>query len=203
MTKTPLVLALAATVAIGALPSLAAAQSYDQQQSYQQQQDAYQQRLHDYNDQKAAYDAQQQRRYGNRYDSARNTAPCNERSSNNAAASGIFGALAGAAIGSSLAGRGSHTEGAVLGAVAGGAIGASVGSNSARCDNDGRYYSYNQTVQYREPSDYSGRNSGRYNYDRYRREGCRMVAVPSEWNDGQTRYARACPDSHGRYRLTE
>ena len=103
MTKTPLILALAASAAFGVLPSLAAAQSYgpsqgyDQQSSYQAQQDAYQQRLRDYN----------------------------------------------------------------------------------------------------------GQNSGRYNYDRYRREGCRMVAVPSEWNDGQTRYARACPDSHGRYRLTD
>ena len=225
MNKTPLILALAASAAIGALPTLAAAQSYGAQQgydqpTYQQQQDAYQQRLRDYNEQRAKYDWQREhpgRNYDNRdnynnrgYDqrdqyASRDIAPCRARSNNNnSAASGLFGALAGAAIGSSLAGRGSHTEGAVLGAVAGGAIGASVGSSSARCDNDGYYYSYNQTVRYREPSDYNGQSSGRYNYDHYQRGGCRLVIAPVQYNgEEQTRYARVCPDGNGRYRLTE
>ena len=221
MNKTPLTLtlALAASAAICALPSLAAAQSYGAQQSYdqptyQQQQDAYQQRLRDYNDQRAKYEWQREhpgRNYDNRgYDQRdqyvrQDIAPCRARSnSDNSAASGLFGALAGAAIGSSLAGRGSHTEGAVLGAIAGGAIGSSVGSSSASCDNDGYYYSYNQTVRYREPSDYNGQSSGRYNYDHYQRGGCRLVIAPVQYNgEEQTRYARVCPDGAGRYRLTE
>lgn len=219
MNKTSLIAALIASTAISALPTLAAAQSYGAQQgydqsTYQQQQEAYQQRLRDYNEQRAKYDWQRAhpgRNYDNRgYDqqgqyARRDIAPCRARSNNNnAAAGGLFGALAGAAIGSSLAGRGSHTEGAVLGAFAGGAIGASVGSSSARCDDDGYYYSYNQTVQYREPSDYRGQSSGRYDYDHYQRGGCRLVVAPVQYNgEEQTRYARVCPDHAGRYRLTE
>ncbi len=215
MRKSPFILALVATAAMAGLPTLAAAQSYGQgpgadEQSYQQQQDAYQQRLKDYNDQRAAYDRQQQYHrdqsgggYDSRYDSARNDEPCRDRSSGSASG-GLLGALAGAAIGSSLAGRGSHTEGAVLGAVAGGAIGSSVGASSAQCDDRGYYYSYNQTSSYREPSDYNGQSSGRYNYNHYRRSGCRLVVAPAEWNGSEeTRYARVCPDGSGRYRLTE
>ena len=196
------------------MTTIAAVQSYSDQRTYQQQQDDYQQKLQQYNDQRAAYDRQQADRQqpsdwrsnDRGYDSRRSDyrgAPCDGRSSNGAAG-GLFGALAGAAIGSSLAGRGSHTEGAVLGAVAGGVIGSSVGASSARCDDRGYYYSRNQTLAYRESPDYQGRNSGRYDYRYYRSNGCRLVVVPGQW-DGrdETRYARVCPDGSGRYRLTE
>lgn len=206
MTKTPLALALAASAAIAALPTLAAAQPYGSPSShdqYQQQQDDYQQRLQQYNQQRAAYDSQ---RSGSGYRSRddRSRAPCADRSSDRAATGGIIGALAGAAIGSNVAGRGSHTEGAVLGAVAGGVVGAGIASSSARCDGGGYYYSYNQTRPYRESSDYRGQRSGQYDYSHYRSNGCRLVIAPARWNGGEeTRYARACPDSYGRYRLTE
>ena len=220
MTKTPMLLALAASAAMAVLPSIAAAQSYSDQQSYAQQQADYQQRLQQYNEQRAAYDRQYSGRqdsqdwrrddrggYDNgRYDNARRDGgPCNGRSNDGStAAGGLLGALAGGAIGSQLAGRGSHTEGAVLGAVAGGVIGAGIASSSAQCDQTGYYYSYNQTMDYREPSDYRGRQSGRYDYDHYRRNGCRLVAAPTQWNGQQeTRYVRACPDGSGRYRLAE
>ncbi len=222
MRKTPHLLALAASAAMASLPSLAAAQpygwdAYDQQQSYQQQQDTYRQRLQDYNQQRAAYDqAQRDReqrssdRYDNRgynqridrdrgYDSS-----CEGRANGQTAAGGVIGALAGAAIGSNLAGRGSHTTGAVLGAVAGGVIGANVARSTASCDASGYYYSYNQTRPYRESADYRGRASGRYDYSHYRRSGCRLVVAPARWNGSEdTRYVRVCPDSSGRYRLTD
>ena len=215
MTKTAIMLALAVSAAIGAFPSLAAAQSFD---SGQQQRDASQQRIRGYNNLRAAYDQQQQREqsphdnrpydsrgYDSRDDSARRIeAPCHGRSNDNPVAAGIFGALAGAAVGGALSERGSHTEGAVLGAVAGGAIGASVGSGSAQCDSTGYYYSYNQTMRYREPSDYTGRASGQFAFSHYRRNGCRLVAAPVRDDAGiETRYARVCPDNDGRYRLTE
>jgi len=212
MNKTPFALALAASAAIASLPTLAAAQpygssSYDQR-SYQQQQDDYQQRLQQYNEQRAVYDRQHS---GGRYDDRgyrsrddRGRGPCADRSGDRAATGGIIGALAGAAIGSNVAGRGSHTEGAVLGAVAGGVVGASIASSSARCDGSGYYYSYNQTRPYRESSDYRGQRSGQYDYSHYRSNGCRLVIAPARWNGGEeTRYARACPDRYGRYRLTE
>ncbi len=92
----------------------------------------------------------------------------------------------------------------VVAAVAGGVIGSSVGSSSARCDDRGYYYSRNQTLAYRESSDYRGQNSGRYGYDHYRQSGCRLVVVPGQWEGrDETRYARVCPDDSGRYRLTE
>ena len=213
MTKTPMLLALAASAAMAAAPSIAAAQTYSDQQSYQQQQDDYQQRLQQYKEQRRTYDRQQQDRrdggdwrQGDRgYDTARRDDPCNGRSNDgSAAAGGLIGALAGGAIGSQLAGRGSHTEGAVLGAVAGGVLGAGIASSSAQCDSSGYYYSYNQTSPYQEPSDYRDRQSGRYGYDHYRRSGCRLVVAPTQWNGQQeTRYVRACPDGSGRYRLTE
>lgn len=199
-------------------------QAYDQSRTdyqartgtYKVQQDIYAADRDAYARQRAAYDSQwgvgawDRRGYSyDRYpgrDAARyyRGNPCERRASGDAVAGGAIGALAGAAIGSAVAGRGDHAEGAVLGALAGGAIGSSVSaSNAARCDAHGYYFSYNQTVPYREASWYQGRDSGRYDYNGYRRMRCRLAPAPA-YSDGyaEYRYVRVCPDASGRYRIT-
>lgn len=155
-----------------------------------------------YRDYSVTYD----QRYGNgadRYgvDTNAQVAVCNNRS--NATAGGLIGALAGAAIGSNVAARNARTEGAVLGAVVGGAIGANIAKSTYNCDQTGAYYSYNQTVPYREALDDRRTNSGRYNYSYYAQQRCRLAAAPAEYGGrAETRYVRVCPDAQGRYRIT-
>jgi uncharacterized protein YcfJ len=118
-----------------------------------------------------------------------------------ATAGAILGALAGAALGSNVAGHGVRTEGAVLGGVVGAGIGGAVGNAHDRylCDSSGPYYSYNDTIAYREDRDY---RSGRYDYAYYSRMRCRLAPAPID-NDGRDyRYVRVCPDGNGRYRIT-
>ena len=184
-----------------------------QRERYRDARDTYQQERADYDARygSGAYD----RRYGGYayrrdrgdwYDAYRSS-PCERRASGGAVTGGVIGALAGAAIGSNIAGRGDRTEGAVLGGVAGAALGATVGSSASRpvaqCDSRGYYYSFNQTYPYREDSVYEDRASGRYGYDYYRRERCRLAVAPAYYN-GSTdfRYVRVCPDRLGRYRIT-
>src|SRR5690606_33964561 len=112
---------------------------------------------------------------------------------------GVIGALAGAALGSNVAARNARTEGAVLGGLVGAALGAAVGRSTAQCDDGGYYYSYDQTVPYREGYyDANGvwRNGGQYSY--YERQGCRLAAAPA-YSGGATdyRYVRVCPDGSG------
>ncbi len=193
----------------------------DRATDYQAKRDAYSVQRDRYSDDKAAYERQRadydarygsgawDRQYGYSYhrdsDDYRTYAdnPCERRASGGAVTGGVIGALAGAAIGSSIAGRGDRGEGAVLGAVAGGALGAGIGASAAACDDRGYYFSYDQTVPYRETSFYDGRYSGRYDYDRYQRMHCRLAVAPA-YTDGvaQDRYVRVCPDSDGRYRIT-
>jgi len=178
--------------------------------TYAVQRDEYSANREAYERERADYDARYgsgawDRRYGAGYSYRRHedeyyrpyvASPC-ERRSGNAAAGGVIGALAGAAIGSNIAGRGDRTAGAVLGAVAGGAVGASIGANTAHCDGRGYYFSYDQTYPYRELPD---RADSRF--DRYRRRGCRLAQAPA-YVRGATeyRYVRVCPDSDGRFRF--
>ncbi|MCC7268694.1 MAG: hypothetical protein IT546_15335 [Caulobacteraceae bacterium] len=129
--------------------------------------------------------------------------PCDDRRQGNTVAGGLIGAIAGAALGSNVAASGARTEGAVLGALVGGGIGAAIGNSSAKCDDNGHYWTYNDTIPYREGSYYRNRNSGRYGYSYYNRQRCRLAAAPSDWG-GRTeyRYVRVCPDRQGRYRIT-
>ena len=147
--------------------------------------------------------------------SAYNTAACrpggygNNNNNNNTAIGGIIGALAGAALGSNVAANGRGTEGAVLGAVVGGAIGAGVGNATGnnnrdrfQCDSRGPYFSYNDTIPYRESRYDRQRRSGQYDYSYYNRQRCRLAPAPVD-NYGQDyRYVRVCPDREGRYRIT-
>jgi uncharacterized protein YcfJ len=129
--------------------------------------------------------------------------PCRQRANGNAVAGGIIGALAGAALGSNVAARNARTEGAVLGAVVGGALGANIGKSSTKCDSTGAYFTYDETIPYRESRDYRGRRSGAYDYSYYNRQRCRLAAAPVEYGDRmEARYVRVCPDGSGRYRIT-
>ena len=163
-----------------------------QQNAYANQQAAYADQRAQYDHEKAAYDLQYGAgswdRRGYTYDrypgrdayAYYRASPCERRASSDAAAGGAIGALAGAAIGAS-----------------------SASSSAARCDARGYYFSYNQTVPYRESAEYGDRVSGQYGYDNYRRMRCRLAAAPA-YVDGYTdyRYVRVCPDSSGRYRIT-
>ncbi len=188
----------------------AAAAARANRDTYDVQRDRYAHDKAAYERERADYDA----RYGEgawarRYADAsrrdhddRAPPPC-ERDSHVATDSAL-GALAGAAVGAGVAGRGNHTEGAVLGGLAGAAIGAAAGADSTpRCDSRGYYFTFNQTYPYRERWGDRGRSSGRYDYDAYRRMGCRLSAAPA-YTDGDlsTRYVRVCPDDDRRYRIT-
>jgi hypothetical protein len=136
--------------------------------------------------------------YRNYRDSA-----CEQRSNDHAVAGGVIGALAGAALGSNVASGGGRTGGAIIGAVLGGAVGANVGRSTARCDQGGYYFSYDQTYPYRE-GDWEHGRSGRYDNDYYSRRGCRLAVAPAHAGDGdEYRYVRVCPDERGHYRITD
>ena len=148
-----------------------------------------------------AYDAPAATYYGRPTTySERGPVTCrNDHSS--ATAGGILGALAGAALGSNIAAGGHRTDGAVLGGVVGLGIGASVGNahDKYRCDERGPYYSYNDTIAYREAREF---RSGRYDYAYYNRMHCRLAPAPVDSDGRDYRYVRVCPDGSGRYRIT-
>lgn len=129
--------------------------------------------------------------------------PCGSgaRSNNSTVAGGLIGALAGAVLGSQIAGRGDRTEGAVLGGVAGAVVGGAVGNanDKYKCDSRGPYFSYDDTVEYREGR---RRYSSAYDSSYYTRERCRLAAAPVDAYGRDVRYVRVCPDSDGRYRIT-
>lgn len=118
-----------------------------------------------------------------------------------ATAGGILGALAGAALGSNIAAGGHRGDGAILGGVVGAGIGASVGNahDKYACDSRGPYYSYNNTIAYREDPNW---RSGQYNSAYYSRMRCRLAPAPVDNHGEDVRYVRVCPDSNGRYRIT-
>jgi hypothetical protein len=118
-----------------------------------------------------------------------------------ATAGAIIGALAGAALGSNVAGHGVRTEGAVLGGVVGAGLGGAVGNahDKYRCDSRGPYYSYGDTIAYREARDY---RSGQYDSSYYTRMRCRLAPAPIDSDGREYRYVRVCPDADGRYRIT-
>jgi hypothetical protein len=113
----------------------------------------------------------------------------------------VIGAIAGAALGSNLSAPGRHTENSVIGGVLGGAIGNAVGNahDRYRCDTRGPYYSYNDTVAYREDPNW---RSGRYDYGYYTRMRCRLAPAAVDAYGNDVRYVRVCPDADGRYRIT-
>lgn len=159
-----------------------------------------------FRDERPAYD----NRYGNdRYDpySYYANSPCERRGRSNDRTGGtVIGALIGGALGAAAAGDSSQTEGAVLGAIVGGALGNNIAGNSrddryiAKCDSRGYYFTYDQTIPYRERS--QGR-SGRYDTNYYSRQRCRLAPAPADtYGRVEYRYVRVCPDRNNRYRIT-
>jgi hypothetical protein len=90
--------------------------------------------------------------------------PCHRQQHNNGTAGAVIGGLAGAAIGSNVAGHGARTGGTILGGLAGAAIGNNIGRSSTKCD--GRYSYYYNGRYYDRPAYgntyYNGAYDGRY-----------------------------------------
>jgi len=115
-----------------------------------------------------------------------------------AVGAGVLGALAGAVLGSNIAAHGVKTEGAVLGGVVGAGIGAAVGHAHDRykCDTRGPYFTYNETIPYREDPHWRTPR-----YAEYERMHCRLASAPVDPDGRDYRYVRVCPDPNGRYRI--
>ena len=99
--------------------------------------------------------------------------PCRRDTTSRSTGGGIIGALAGAAIGSNVAGRNVRKEGAVLGALAGAALGATIGKRSAACESgqsSSAYYNDGQSDygSYDRGQGYYGGNTYGSNYDNRR-----------------------------------
>jgi hypothetical protein len=99
---------------------------------------------------------------------------CYQKSSNARTKGTVIGAVAGAAVGSGVAGKGAKTEGGILGAIVGGAIGNQIGkehkeTSRANCLNS-RYYIYDRGY-YDPPSPPNGYRTvyftDRPQYDNY------------------------------------
>jgi hypothetical protein len=120
---------------------------------------------------------------------------------NSTVAGGLIGALAGAVLGSNVAARNARTEGAVLGGLVGAGVGAAVGNANDRykCDSRGPYFSYDETMPYREGRT---RYSSAYDYNYYSSQRCRLAPAPVDAYGRDVRYVRVCPDANGRYRIT-
>ena len=130
--------------------------------------------------------------------SAYTAAPAVKCDNSTTVGAGVIGAIAGAMLGSNVAAHGRRTEGAVLGGVVGAGIGAAVGHahDQYKCDPRGPYFTYNETIPYREASGY--RTS---RYSDYQRMGCRLATAPVDTYGQDYRYVRVCPDPDGRYRI--
>lgn len=129
------------------------------------------------------------RRTYDRYDGRGYHSSCRD----NRAAGTVFGAIAGAVIGSNLDDSGNRNDGTAIGAVLGGLAGNSIARSSNACDAYGNYYSYNQTYEYRTPRSYRGR------YRDYGNRGCRLAVAETRY--GRAEYVTVCPDRYGRYRV--
>jgi hypothetical protein len=108
-----------------------------------------------------AASAQQHRSYHEAHVSQQQQ--CQQQRNGRTAAGAIIGGLAGAVLGSQVAGTGHRTDGSLLAGVLGAAAGAAVGRSSARCDQpvQGSYDPY-----YGQPQDQYGQQP--YRGDGYR-----------------------------------
>jgi hypothetical protein len=128
---------------------------------------------------------------------------CDNRKAGAGLVGGVIGAIAGGAIGSSVAEGSARGSGTAIGAVLGGLVGVGIGRSVADCDDNGYYFSYDQTYPYRESEWEQGR-SGSYDRRWYESHRCRLAVVPATYNgDTEDRYVRVCPDGNGRYRITD
>jgi Glycine zipper 2TM domain len=123
---------------------------------------------------------------------------CQQSVNDGRTAGGIVGALAGAALGSNVAGRGVRTEGAVLGAVVGAVAGSQIGGNRIACDDqyqyernrrsgDNRNYNYSNRPYSNNGFDgYNSYNNNYYNNNNRRHHHSYQYsnyATPSNWGN--------------------
>ncbi len=80
---------------------------------------------------------------------------CQQSRNGNTAAGAVVGGLAGAVLGSQVAGSGRRSDGSILGAVLGAAVGAGIARSNARCDQvpQGSYDPYNGQGYGQNPND--------------------------------------------------
>ena len=90
---------------------------------------------------------------------------CRDKKSDNGTTGAVIGGLAGAVLGSQVAGRGDRTEGAVIGGLAGVLLGNVVGRDSAKSSNACEARDYR--ASYRRAY-VPARYDGRYGYRDYR-----------------------------------
>ncbi|CAN7450432.1 glycine zipper 2TM domain-containing protein [Phenylobacterium sp. LjRoot219] len=98
---------------------------------------------------------------------------CRTKQTNNGTAGAVIGGVAGAVLGSNVAGRGDRTEGAVIGGLAGALLGNSVGRSNAKSSTacDARDYG---RVRYNPSAPYYGNPYDRgHGYRDYRSSGYR------------------------------
>ena len=147
--------------------------------------------------------------------------PCRRDTTRRETTGGILGALAGAAIGSNVAGHHVRTEGAVLGGLLGAGVGAGVGKSTAACqpgqtgyapppppprayyDGDERGDRYEDRARYEE------RFARPDRYPVAQGQGdaanCTLAESPIYLPDGrvQKRFVRVCQDASGHYQVVE
>ena len=111
--------------------------------------------------------ARDYRGYGH-YDDA-----CRSKKSNNGTTGAVIGGVAGAVLGSNVAGRGDRTEGAVIGGLAGALLGNSVGRSNAKSSYACESRDYG-SVRYNPSAPYYGNPYDRgYGQRAYRNSGYR------------------------------
>jgi hypothetical protein len=97
---------------------------------------------------------------------------CAKKRQDRMIAGGALGAIAGAVLGSNVAGRGAKSEGGALGAVAGAVAGGMIGRNTAKCGPYDQYgYHNGQYGQHQGGGQYGGPYNGQYGDDGYGLEG--------------------------------
>ncbi len=114
---------------------------------------------------------------------------CAKKRQDRMVAGGALGAIAGAVLGSNVAGRGAKSEGGALGAVAGAVAGGMIGRNTAKCGPYDQYgYHNGQYGQYGG----GGQYQGGYRDDGYGLEG--GPYAPTSYGGGgyNDRYGQEC-----------
>ena len=144
--------------------------------------------------------------------------PCRRDTTQRETTGGLIGALAGAAVGSNVAGHHVRTEGAVLGGLLGAGAGVAIGKGTAACQPGQSGYAPPPPQAYYgdHPEDrarYDERDEDRYaRPDRYPvaqyrtgNGGCTLAESQIFMPDGevQKRFVRVCPDSRGHYQVVE
>jgi hypothetical protein len=119
--------------------------------------------------------------------------PCHSHQQSRTTTGAVVGGLAGALLGSQLAGHHNQGQGALIGGVAGAVIGGAVGRSSAKCDG---YYGYNQPYSnagYYAAPPYNGYDTGQYGYGR----GYAPRYYNTRYNNGY--YGGGYSDGYGNY----